>query len=235
MELPGYDYTKANSRWRDRISREDRVHGRSRTGGYEARSVPVKVMGKITRIASPVYQRSRVLEYMSLRDASRLNEEFEFTRSLSPRDRYLLPPSSSKATGWAAPDGSTHAQAKPVVPGLYNWKKGFVKHDPCPSHNLGYVTLVGVDSHPKKKTIDTPEREDSSEDTAGFSVPSMAVREIDNSLRRSVAEHRNYMVGFGKTKWTHPVTMNDISTYGNAYIRAFKSGPFNKTQILVSR
>lgn len=233
MELPGFDYTKVNARWRDRIGKEDQVHARCRSGGYEARSAPVKVIGKITRLASPSVHRSRVLEYMTLRDASRRNEEFEFTRSLSPRKRYLLPPSSSKTCGWTAP-GDDHApvHSQPVIPGLYNWEKGFVY--PCtPWHNLGYVTLSGVDTHPKKQSPNIPDRPDS-QDT-GFSLPTGIMREADNNLRRSVAEHRVYMKGFAKSKWNHPVITNDISEYGNAYIRALKAGPFNKTQILVGR
>lgn len=239
MEVPGVDYVKTHARWTDRIVKETRVHTRGRSSGYQCRSAPTKVVGKVTNLPSPQFRQTRVAEYLSLKNASAKNQEFEFLRTLSPRSSYLIPPSSASHLGWdVAESGQPLEDAKATIPGLYNWDKSFQKRIPYSSHVRGYVTLVDVDTHPKKNpdfTLDSPHPSPGSSpsSSSGFSIPTAVVRAADSAIRRSVSEHRPFHNR--SSRWFHPVKPNDISTYSQAYIRTLKSGPFDKTQILVSR
>ena len=68
-----------------------------------------------------------------------------------------------------------------------------------------------------------------------ISVPTTIVKEVDKQLRVHLANQREYLNRIGSNKWYHPLSTNDVSAYGNAYIKSMQCGPFEKTQLLVSR
>ena len=162
------------------------------------------------------------------------------------------------------------------------------ERDPA-DHNVGYVTLLGDNSHPTKgrshslvdcrrasedslkqttpqplpgvnlpgdyhirphewsyliskvpraPCSDEPTREPVStipKSGSAISIPTTVVRHVDQTLRAHMAKNREFMNRIGSNKWYHPLTSNDVSAYGDAYVKAMQCGPFNKTQLLVSR
>ena len=89
-----------------------------------------------------------------------------------------------------------------------------------------------------KMKIEKPqvaEETQSSHNETAVSVPTTIVRGVDRDLRAQVRRQREFMNRIGSNKWYHPLSSNDVSAYGNAYVRSMNCGPFNKTQLLVSR
>ena len=64
---------------------------------------------------------------------------------------------------------------------------------------------------------------------SGVSIPTTVVRGVDRSLRKRM------MNKIDIRKWSHPLSMNDVSLYGDAYVKSMHCGPHNKTQLLISR
>jgi len=169
--------------------------------------------------------------------------------------------------------------------GLYNWSRN-VPPPGSPDHNVGYVTRLGDNSHPRKdpeftlpanqarsnseppaalsepfgsavyfpgdyhlrphewsylmskvnfETSEFPTETESSRNVSAVSIPTTIVRGVDTSLRSQLQRQREFMNRIGSNKWYHPLSSNDVSAYGNAYVRSMNCGPFSKTQLLVSR
>ena len=152
------DYNKANLRWADRIHRENQVNGRIRSSGYDVASTLVRIQEKINNLPPPSEQMTNILEYMRLKEGCDTNIPFRSIDSLSPRSKYYIPQTSSQQFGWSVGirGNATRVNQKNIVPGMYNWTKCRV--DPpiqeCSpdtnAHTLGYVTLLGEDTHPRK-------------------------------------------------------------------------------------
>ncbi len=69
----------------------------------------------------------------------------------------------------------------------------------------------------------------------GRSVPTTEIRKIDSNLRLCVDSFRPFMNRTVTNRWYHPLSSNDVSSYGNAYVKTMHVTPFNKTQLLASR
>lgn len=83
--------------------------------------------------------------------------------------------------------------------------------------------------------IDEAESDDKSVTDNGRSVPTTEIRRIDRNLRLCVNEFKPFMNRSGGNKWYHPLSSNDVSLYGNTYVKTMHVTPFSKTQLLVSR
>jgi hypothetical protein len=259
-ECPG-DLIKANLRWADRIARENNILSLSLTPEFQFNRSVASVQGKIGSMPSPTERQLRVLEFMKLKEEAERNEPDVTLNPLSPRKKFLIPQLSSQAFGWAESGQFTQGtktigvEPKGTLTGLYN-KIPNVETDGsgtprASKHTVGYVTLVGQDSHPRKGV-----REKGSEPIkreGGFwqskysesrqicklptalSVPTTVIREADRKVISGMFKYRQFMNRIGSNRWYHPLSSNEVSEYGDAYVKCMGTGPFSKTQLLVSR
>ena len=70
---------------------------------------------------------------------------------------------------------------------------------------------------------------------SAVSIPTTFVRKVDEKLLDKVGRHKEFLNRVGSNKWYHPLCTNDVSSYGNAYVRCMHCGPHNKSQLLISR
>lgn len=73
------------------------------------------------------------------------------------------------------------------------------------------------------------------ESDCGKSVPTTVVRAIDTNLQLEMDRLKPFLNRVGENRWYHPLSSNDVSAYGNSYVRTMHTTPFAKTQLLVSR
>ena len=78
-------------------------------------------------------------------------------------------------------------------------------------------------------------RDEPGESDCGKSVPTTVVRAIDTKLQVEMDRLKPFMNRVGENRWYHPLSSNDVSAYGNSYVRTMHTTPFAKTQLLVSR
>ena len=295
MEVPEVDYNKANLQWANRIAKE-KSYSPSQSDSVQliSHGSVTSVQGKISNLPAPFVHRQRVLEFMNLREAAESNSPI-FPTSFSPRLKFLLPQSSSQDLGWSLSgqfptmQRKREVEQKGTITGLYNSKNEVSRSNSVPrrfGHTLGYVTLVGVDSHPRKGirgSIRSPKAKTEADDTcsedgpdipgdfhmrphewarwqsqlvprhesvkfdyskeenpcasntSGLSVPTTVIREADRNVSRGIEKQRQFMNRIGSNKWFRPLNSNEVSAYGDAYVRSMGTGPFSKTQLLVSR
>lgn len=62
----------------------------------------------------------------------------------------------------------------------------------------------------------------------GESIATADVAKVDSTLNEYIKYKKNF-------KWNYPLSSNEISLYGDAYVKSMHCGPFRKTQLLVSR
>lgn len=74
-----------------------------------------------------------------------------------------------------------------------------------------------------------------SEATGAVSIPTTVLRRVDSNLSKCIENQNEYMNGNTSNKWYRPLNSNDVSRYGDAYVKCMHCGPFNKSQLLVSR
>lgn len=67
---------------------------------------------------------------------------------------------------------------------------------------------------------------------SAISIPTRIVQEVDEDLQKRVEIHKNMT---RNNRWSHPLSTNDVSAYGNAYVQSMHCGPYDRTQLLVSR
>jgi hypothetical protein len=217
-----------------------------------------------------------------------------------------MPQSSSQELGWAfcPRDSSYRKSPKNVVTGMYNWSSSRPaklrdQSLDCKEHTLGFITLVGDDSHPKKRVprrfnvdsrktkeglvkggldevsqelkefkdamADLPgdyrmkpyewkyvaskisaDREPREEpitsgadpcnsSSAACSIPTTVVRNIDSEMALLMNKQRQFLNRSKANKWYHPLNSNEVSRYGDAYVKVMHFGPYSKSQLLVSR
>ena len=297
MEVPRTDYNKHNQRWADRVRRENSVNAQQRSVGYECHRAPNRFQSKINNLPPPSERQRRILEYMHNKEAYDANNPIISLESLSPRTKFYLPQTVSQDLGWSSkpkverPVGTQQN----VMTGLYNRRRD--KAATCVTahptnaidHNVGFVTMLGEDSHPPKGlprsfSLDVPrlsdiddadrvslgdplevaelpgdyhvlphewkyrlskfspatddDHEDTkpiSEHTGAVSLPTTILRRIDSELSKCMINQGRFMNGSVTNKWHHPLNSNDVSRYGDAYVKCMHCGPFNKSQLLVSR
>jgi hypothetical protein len=306
MEVPSVDYNKANLRCSDRIRRETFVNCKCRTYEFNCSSSPNRLQAKINNLPPPSEQQMRILEYMKLSDTSRLNNPISKLDHLSPRSKFYLPQSSSHDLGWSLGIRSNSQKSSPknIVTGMYNWSQSRKSHETRShhadrdNHTLGYVTLVGDDSHPHKKlprsfSLETAQpggrntvrdssdvqnikgcindlvrklpcdyrikphewnylvrkytptvalEDDTSDAPApalsergACSIPTTVIRKIDSELLERIGRHKQFMNRSKLNKWYRPLNSNEVSQYGDAYVKVMRCGPFRKSQLLVSK
>lgn len=297
MEVPQTDYNKTNKRWADRVNRENKVNAKERSGGFECHRRPDRLQCKINNLPSPAERQTRILEYMRNKEACDSNNPIITLDSLSPRSKFYFPQCTSQDLGWSLkpqPDKLGTVKTKNVITGLYNRKKDVAMHLQHPQqaktsveHTLGYVTMLGDDSHPKKgmprslsldiQKPSTPTDADidslgdpleveslpgdyhilphewkyrlsyisprgdvlpsraPSESIGAVSIPTTVLRRIDTNLSNCITNQGHFMNRSRTNKWYRPLNSNDVSRYGDAYVKCMHCGPFNKSQLLVSR
>ena len=245
MEVPRVDYNKANLQWADRIAKENLFSSTKDLSQFFGHGRSRSVQGKIGNLPSPSEQRQRVLEFMKLKEAAESNFQGLFSGPDSPRSRFLFPQSSSQNLGWAisgqySRNRRKEGAKKGTVTGLYNKVPGSpakVSLSGNAGHSLGYVTLVGEDSHPRKGNEENflGDRPLNPSIHTGLSVPTTILRDADRRIVCSMENQRQFMNRIGSNKWYRPLISNEMSMYGDAYVRCMGSGPFSKTQMLVSR
>ncbi len=91
MEVPRTNYCGIDSRWSDRIKRENRVNSLPRSSGYECRSEPNTLTQKITTIRAPRERHNSIMEFMLLKEAAESKRLEYLQHVLSPRNRFLIP------------------------------------------------------------------------------------------------------------------------------------------------
>ena len=302
MEVPGTDYNKKNRRWADRVRRENSVNAKQRFGGFECHRAPDRLQSKINNLASPFERQRRILEYMHNKEAYDTNNPIISLDSLSPRTKYYLPQSVSQELGWSLKSKeikTDNVKPQNVITGLYNRRRdariapGSHYRKASIDHNVGFVTMLGEDSHPPKgiprsfsldvprrvdpegtdmdslcdplevaevpgdfhilphewkyrvskysphmtesEEADTPQAQPPSEHTGAVSLPTTVVRRIDSDLSKCILNQGRFMNRSASNKWYRPLNSNDVSRYGDAYVKCMHCGPFNKSQLLVSR
>lgn len=70
---------------------------------------------------------------------------------------------------------------------------------------------------------------------SAVSIPTEFVAQVDASLHATVERQKPFMNRIGTNKWFHPLNSNEISAYGDAYVRSMHCGPHSKSQLLISR
>ena len=298
MEVPQTDYNKGNKRWTDRIHRENMVNAKQRSAGFECHRCPDRLQCKINNLPAPSERQKRILEYMQNKEACDTNNPIITLDSLSPRGKFYFPQCTSHDLGWSMksqPDQLGAVKPKNVITGLYNRRKDVVSHSSpvrgegptSVDHTLGYVTMLGDNSHPNKgmprllsldiqkpltpadadfESLSDPLEVSSlpgdfhilphewkyrlshlsprgdvvtsrepSESIGAVSIPTTVVRRIDANLTKCFLNQGPFMNRSRSNKWYRPLNSNDVSRYGDAYVKCMHCGPFNKSQLLVSR
>jgi len=298
MEVPRTDYNKHNQRWADRVRRENSVNAQQRSVGYECHRAPNRFQSKINNLPPPSERQRRILEYMHNKEAYDANNPIVSLDILSPRTKYYLPQSVSQELGWSLHSKSEKPHDAPrqnIMTGLYNRRRhrvgssDFSKPVSATDHNVGFVTMLGEDSHPPKGlprsfSLDAPRHADPddadiesladpldvgdlpgdyhvlphewkyrlskfsapiedvplntkppSEHTGAVSLPSTVFRRIDSELSKCIMDQGRFLNRSTTNRWYHPLNSNDVSRYGDASVKCMHCGPFNKSQLLVSR
>jgi hypothetical protein len=100
-------------------------------------------------------------------------------------------------------------------------------------HELAY-RLRPSDFH-NPAQCEAPEPSDCKVSDCGRSIPTTVIRTVDRQISTDVDQLKPFMNTMGGSRWHRPLKTNDVSAYGNAYVRTMHATPFSKTQLLVSR
>ena len=210
------NWNKAFLLWDRRIRKELKVNARPTGNGFHVNKPPPLVHGKITDIKnSNIDLGPEIINVMAER---------------VPRERFLLPQTSSQNIGWCQ-SMLSGSRPRSTITGLHSWNQDF-KPRPRSEHHLdhhvGLVTLSGDFGDPEK--IASHHVDDDAVSTASSSVHRQSDR-----MDEQISRFKQWLPRIGQRKYFHPTSNSEISLYADSYVKSMACGPFSKTARMINR
>ena len=197
------DMTNANRLWVKRVIAENRVHGVITNDVFPLYQSPALVSRKITEKKSVLRNANDEQTFKEIRAKNTFCNVSQL-----PREKFLLPQTSSQELGWLASQSLLTRKGSETLTGLSNWEVSYAPKEHKPyllDHHVGLVTCLGDFSYPEKR-----------------------VEDEEQVVRNLTSKALTFLPP--QTPYYHPKVNSDVCIYAEGFQKNYGCSRFSKSQ-----